>query len=88
MEQGIVKEAGITVPTLEISVDMLRRTLSKDKHACKALGLLDQNDKIDISKLQLGKLDNDLFTAYSSIESLSEVGLTDRDTVWVYLSKY
>jgi hypothetical protein len=88
IEGGLSTEACITIPTLEISVDMLRRTLSKDRQVCKALGLLEQNDKIDFSKLQLGKLTDQLFTAYSPIDSLKEVGLSDRDAVWVYLSKY
>lgn len=35
------KEAEITIPTTELSVDMLRRCIYQDKNVVKLLGLLD-----------------------------------------------
>jgi hypothetical protein len=88
IELGNVKETAITIPTLELSVDMLRQTIYKDKNVIRALGLLDNNEKLELSRLQIGKMENGLFSAYSSIESLNEVGLNDKDTVWVYCCKF
>jgi hypothetical protein len=87
MELGMIKESAITIPTLEISVDMLRRTIYRDKNIIRTLGLLDTSEKMELSRLQIGSVEQNIFSSYSSMESLNAAGLSDKDTVWVYLSK-
>lgn len=81
------KEAEITIPTTELSVDMLRRCIYQDKNVVKLLGLLDSGESINLGDLQLGKVvqenSREVFKPFSSTESLAQIGLDAGDSIWV-----
>ena len=89
-------EVGLAIPTLEISVDMLKKYIQRDSHIIKQLGLA-STFSTHISALQIGivTLDSDsqssqergTFCAFEQSKSLKSQGLKDNHTVWVFKSK-
>lgn len=75
---GDVKKAGMSVPTFDMSVDMLRSYISKDAGVVKALG-------IDGESFQVGTLTGeDVFCAFRGMESLKMAGVKEDGVVWVH----
>jgi hypothetical protein len=73
------------VPTLEISVDMLKRQIQKDANLVRQLGLL---DAFNLSHLKIGSLmrdgnDKNVFCAFECSESLIANGVKE-DTVLLF----
>lgn len=84
------KEAAISIPTLEISVDMLKKYIQRDGNIVKQLGLFEIVGNSTIS-LQIGtvSLDADIsekgtFCSLESSKSLKSQGVDDDQTLWIY----
>ena len=77
MTNRLCDEATLTVPTLEISIDMLRRLIYRDEAVVKMLNLP------KMSSIVLGKLekegDQEHFVSYPPTDSLILCGIS-RDT--------
>ena len=76
--------AVLHIPTLEISVDMLKRFIQKDKHALRTLGLLESDN---FNNMQIGNLMEDgpetgTFGAFRLTDSLKMVGLKEEDVIY------
>jgi hypothetical protein len=84
IESRNIKEASIVVPTLEISIDMLRRCIYRDKGVVKHLGLLENHDRMELSNLQVGTVNDNLFSSFSSTDSLTNLGIQEKDEIWIY----
>ncbi|KAI8908998.1 hypothetical protein EDD86DRAFT_275923 [Gorgonomyces haynaldii] len=70
------KSAPMVIPTLEISVDMLKRMIFEDKFARKRLGLTDHHFRI-------GRMEDDLFVPFASVESLKQLGVQQGDSIFI-----
>ena len=71
------KQSCILVPTLEISVDMLKRLILKDRFAIKALGPLDHRC------FRVGHYENGLFSPLAQSESLKSLGIEPGQTLYI-----
>ena len=78
-------EAAITVPTLEISVDMLKRYILRDSFVVKTLGLfLSDQESLKVGTVNYDNIENaGTFCAFEATESLKKIGLEEESIVWV-----
>ncbi|KAJ3345474.1 hypothetical protein HDU91_007340 [Kappamyces sp. JEL0680] len=80
------REAGVSVPNLNISIEALKRYILKDPSIVKNLRI---EQAIQPSDLQLGlvecegETDFGSFVGFRSHSSLQEIGLVNNDTLWV-----
>lgn len=84
------REAAIQIPTLEISVDMLKRYINRDSHIVKQLGILDFSG--NLTNIQIGTLNFDLdrdkgtFCSFGATASLKGLGLKENDILWLCIN--
>jgi hypothetical protein len=83
----------IQIPTLQISIDMLKRELTKDPHAIKQLGLLSSENPIHdalfgtTKSFALGILSHGRFTPLDFTMSLKELGFGNGQEIYVALNQ-
>jgi hypothetical protein len=85
--------ASIQIPTLQISIDMLKRELTKDPHAIKQLGLSSSESPIHdalfgtTKSFTLGHLSHGRFTSLDFTMSLKELGFRNGQEIYVALNQ-
>ncbi|KAJ3256779.1 hypothetical protein HK103_005153 [Boothiomyces macroporosus] len=75
-------EAGITIPTTEVSSDMLKRLIFNDKAVVRQLGL-NRGQPIQLGTVALEGNDR-CFVAFSAADSLKDQGIDNDSVVWVH----
>ena len=78
------KISAIYIPTLEISVDMLKREIQKDKNAVKSLGLAEAHS---ILKIGIVAEASNTFCAFQGSASLLELKVQQDDQLFVSFVK-
>ncbi|KAJ3269861.1 hypothetical protein HDV01_000867 [Terramyces sp. JEL0728] len=74
-------EAALTIPTTELSSDMLKRHIFNDKSVIRQLGL-NRGQTIQLGTLGLEGNDR-FFCAFSAADSLKDQGVEDDSLVWI-----
>lgn len=76
-----IKCCSIFVPTLEISVDMLKRFIQNDKFIVKQLGI------VDMSSVQVGIIIDKKFSAFKGTLSLIELNISFDDELFIHIDQ-
>ncbi|KAJ3319752.1 hypothetical protein HDV06_005953 [Boothiomyces sp. JEL0866] len=76
-------EAGITIPTTELSSDMLKRHIFNDKAVVRQLGL-NRGQSIQLGTVALQGNDR-CFVAFSAADSLKDQGIENDSVVWIVM---
>ena len=79
-------EATLTVPTLEISVDMLRRLMYRDEAVLKMLNLPKMTSVV-LGKIEKGDDKKEHFVSYPPTDSLLSCGISRDCAVYIKIMK-